>query len=143
MDRDQPYDATPESGYKLTLQRNFIIAARELWNLLFSKHGLAIWLGTSQLEKWETGISFETEEGLQGQVRVFKIYSHIRLKWKPDAWNTPGILQIRLTGNGEVTTLVIDHGEIENKDQQDQMYRHWGDVLDEISCTLLGSKSLG
>ena len=80
---------------------------KEVWNFLLSKHGLQIWLGTWKLDKWETGITFITNDGIRGEVRVFNPYSHIRLLWQRENWSNITIIEIRTVSDDERTIIHI------------------------------------
>jgi len=110
---------------------------REVWNYLFSRQGLEIWLGTWNLDKWETGITFETDQGLHGEVRVFSSYSHIRLTWKNREWENVSIFQMRTLDLHRRTEIRIHHEGLESLVQKEAMEKHWQQILEKLKASIL------
>lgn len=127
-----------ESGCQVELQRTIRLPIREVWHALLSKAGLEIWLGTSELEKWETGIKFKANNGIQGKVRVFNPYTHIRLSWQYPGWKNVSILNIRTEERekeGEVI-IRIHQEQLTDKLQEKEMMGYWTKVLNDLISLL-------
>ena len=69
---------TKDAGFQFGIRKNFPVSTEKVWDFLFSKRGLKIWLGNLKNEL-EIKKEYETENGISGLVRVFKASSHIRL----------------------------------------------------------------
>lgn len=125
-----------QSQYQLNVKRTINLPLKRVWDFLFSKKGLVIWLGTWELDKWETGITFTTNNGIKGIVRVFSPYSHIRLSWQPADWDYATILQLRLVATGDNTILLIHQDKLNDQAQLTKMERYWTNVLEELINSL-------
>ncbi len=121
---------------QIDMSQTIDLPLREVWHFLFSKQGLEIWLGTSQLDKWETGIRFNTNSGLEGVVRVFTPYSHIRLSWQLADSKIDSIVQIRAISLGDKTKIQIHQEKLSDSKQKKQMERYWIKVLEDVNSAL-------
>ena len=122
--------------YQIDLQTTVSVSVKEAWHFLFSNQGLEIWLGTSKLDKWETGIKYITRDGVNGKVRVFSPYSHIRLSWRKENWQNDSILHVRTISKDHKTIIRIHHEYLRDKKQKEDMEFHWKEVLDRLSAVL-------
>lgn len=122
--------------YQIDVQTTVNTSLKETWNFLFSNEGLEIWLGTSKLDKWETGIKYTTRDGIIGKVRVFSPYSHIRLSWRKGNWQNDSILHVRTISKDNKTIIRIHHEHFADKNLKEDMEIHWKDVLDRLSAIL-------
>lgn len=125
------------SQNQVNIECTFNHSLKQVWDFLFSKKGLVIWLGTWELDKWETGITFTTHSGTKGVVRVFSPYSHIRLSWQPTDWENATILQLRLVASGENTMIHIHQEKLNGHTQKTEMERYWTHVLEELTNSLV------
>jgi uncharacterized protein YndB with AHSA1/START domain len=82
---------TKDVGFQFGIRKTIPIPTEKVWDFLFSKHGLKIWLGNLKNEL-EIKKTFETDDGVTGLIRVFKPNSHIRLSWKPENWENMSIV---------------------------------------------------
>lgn len=129
-------DQSKERLYQIDLEDKVNKPLRDVWNYLFSKRGLEVWLETSELEKWETGINFKTKNGIQGEIRVFSPYSHIRLSWQRPDWENVSILQLRVIENNGGTEIRMHHEQLTSSAQKKEMEVHWRKILDKLNATL-------
>lgn len=127
---------TQNAGYQAGARRTFSLSLEEAWNLLISRQGLEVWLGTSHLDKWETGLDFGGEDEVHGTVRVFKVYSHIRLSWQRRDWTGPSVLQVRIIPAGKRTTISFHQEHLPDARLREEMKAHWHSVLDELGKNL-------
>jgi len=76
---------------------------------------------------------FKTKEGIEGLIRVFKPYSHIRLNWKRRDWGNMTTLQIRVIRNKDKSTISFHHEKLLNSKQRDEMKEYWNKTVNEIA----------
>lgn len=132
MPKNRTTGLTKDSGYQVGIRRTINLQVREVWKFLLSKQGMGIWLGTWEFDKWETGIEYFTKEGISGNIRVFKVFSHIRLSWRHKSWNNNTILQIRTIPHSGKTTLSFHQEKLFDARQREEMKQHWTRVLEEL-----------
>ena len=77
----KPVGLTIDAGWQFGLRKTFPYSQEYLWDFMFSDKGLKIWLGEIKNEL-EIKKSYRTKDGIEGFVRVFTPYSHIRMNWK-------------------------------------------------------------
>lgn len=126
---------TKDVGFQFGIRKSYSISLESAWDFLFSDNGINIWLGelNSELEIKE---KFKTKNGIEGFVRVFKPYSHIRLNWKMDNWTNLSTVQIRVIGTNGKTTISIHQEKLLNSDQRNEMKEYWNGIIDRISTEL-------
>jgi len=132
MSKDTAIRFTKDSGYQVGVRRTVNFPVKDVWKFLLSKKGMSIWLGTWAFDKWETGIEYLTQEGTQGLIRVFKIFSHIRLSWRRKDWIHDSILQIRTIPNAGKTIISFHQEKLLDARQRDEMKHYWTNVLEDI-----------
>src|SRR5690606_25136336 len=106
-----------------------------LWDYMFSEKGLKIWLGEIENEL-EIKKNYETKDGVEGFVRVFKPYSHIRMHWKKKKWENISTVQVRVIGNQEKATISFHQEKLLDKNQRDEMELFWNKKMSEIEKAL-------
>ena len=129
---------TKDAGFQLGIRKTFPVSTEKVWDFLFSKRGLKIWLGNLKNEL-EIKKEYETENGISGLVRVFKAYSHIRLNWKRKTWENMSTVQIRVIGNEDKTTIAIHQEKLLNAGQRNEIKGYWSKIMkaliDEMNNT--------
>jgi hypothetical protein len=126
---------TKDVGFQFGIRKTFPVSAEKAWDFLFSDSGLKIWLGKLKNEL-EIKKEYETENGITGLVRVFKPKSNIRLNWKPKNWENISIVQIRVIGNQERTTIAFHQEKLLNSDQRSEMKEYWTKIIEKIEAEI-------
>ncbi len=126
---------TKDVGFQFGIQRTFPHSFENMWNFMFSDKGLNIWLGKleNDLEIKET---YKTKDGIEGLVRVFKPYSHIRMNWKKRNWKNMSIVQVRVIKNKEKSKISFHQEKLLNAEQRTEMNEYWNEKMDEITDEL-------
>ena len=78
MLRDNQVGKTKDVEFQFGIRKTIPISTEKVWNFLFSKNGLKIWLGNLK-SGFELKKGFKTENGITGLIRFFKPNSQIRL----------------------------------------------------------------
>ncbi len=123
---------TKDVGFQFGIRKTTAISVENMWDFLFSKNGLKIWLGKLNNEL-ELKKEFETENGITGLVRVLKPNSHIRLLWKPKTWKNISTVQIRVIENKTKTTIAIHQEKLLNLEQRNEMKKHWTEIIEKLT----------
>ena len=126
---------TKDVGFQFGIRKTISVSTEKVWNFLFSKNGLKIWLGTLE-DDLELKKEFKTKNGITGFVRVFKPNSHIRLNWKPKTWGNISTVQIRVIGNNEKTTIAIHQEKLLNNEQRNEMKYYWTKVINKLTTEI-------
>ena len=126
---------TKDVGFQFGIRRTISVSSEKVWDFLFSKKGLKIWLGNFN-DELELKKELKTQNGITFFVRVFKPNSHIRLNWKPETWGNISTLQIRIIGNNEKTTIAIHQEKLLNDEQRSEMKSYWTKIIEKLRSEL-------
>ncbi len=125
-----------DGSFSIGVRRTFPVALGVAWSRIFSEEGLALWLGRLSSGAIEPESAYRTEGGISGLVRVHKPLSHVRLGWKPDAWDKDTILQLRLIPSKGGTTVSFHQERLKDSVQRELMRARWTSALDALGPLL-------
>jgi hypothetical protein len=129
----KPVGKTKDVGFQFGIQKTFSISELKAWDFMFSDKGLKIWLGPLQSE-FAHRLNFKTNTGVEGFVRVFKPYSHVRLHWKRPEWHNMSTVQVRVMGKSNGRTTISFHQEkLLDSDQREEMKKYWNHMMEQLS----------
>jgi hypothetical protein len=137
MDKTRIVGQTRDVGFEVGVRKTLPVSVGKAWEFLFSIAGLSIWLGKIPPGTFELGKSFETEEGIKGEISIMKISSHIRMKYKPKHWPNTSTLQIRVIESNGKATISFHQEKLLGTEQREEMKMHWDNVLEKITKSLL------
>lgn len=123
-EKEKRVGLTKDVGWQFGLRKTFQYSQEHLWDFLFSDKGLKIWLGELE-DELEIKQGFKTKEGIEGFIRVFKPYSHIRMKWKKQNWENTSTVQVRVMGDHEKATVSFHQEKLLDNDQREEMKLYW------------------
>jgi uncharacterized protein YndB with AHSA1/START domain len=126
---------TKDAGFQFGLRKTFHISFDEVWNFMFSLNGLKIWLGSLAIELSEKQ-DYKTKEGIEGEIRLLKVHTHIRLTWKKKGWDNVSQLQVRVMDNKGKTVISFHHDHLSDVNQRNEVRAHWNKVMEKISKEL-------
>ena len=133
--QERPVGLTKDVGWQFGLRKTFPYPQEYLWDFMFSDKGLKIWLGEFKSEL-EIKKAYKTKDGIEGLVRVFKPYSHVRMNWKRKNWDNTSIVQVRVIGNQEKATISFHQEKLSDNKQREEMKLYWNEKMKEIEDEL-------
>jgi uncharacterized protein YndB with AHSA1/START domain len=104
---ERPIGLTQDSGWQVGARKTINTPMEEVWELVFSERGMRIWLGDVEGGLDREANHFRLKDGTEGEVRVSKPHSHIRLTWKPSDWAEASTIQVRIIRKGERSTIAF------------------------------------
>lgn len=128
---------TAGAGFEIGVQRTLPIAQDRLWELLLSADGRRLWLGDISAGALEAGATYETADGIHGELRTIKPEERLRLTWHPDDWDTDSTLQVSLAcprNSVEKTVLRFHQERLADSGTREAMREHWRAVLDRLEA---------
>lgn len=131
----KPVGLTKDVGWQFGLSKTFYHSQSFLWDFMFSEQGLEIWLGKTE-EELENKKGFRTKEGIEGFVRVFNPYSHIRMNWKKPEWENISTVQVRVMGDEKKAIISFHQEKMTSSAQREEMRAYWNRKMTEIERTL-------
>lgn len=126
---------TKDVGFQFGIRKTFSVSIEYAWDFMFSEKGLNIWLGKLENEL-EIKKTYKTEEGIEGFVRVFKPFSHIRLNWKKKDWDNISTVQVRVIGSKGKSIISFHQEKLLNPEQRVEMQEYWNKKINELSNEL-------
>jgi len=111
---------TKNSDWQFGIRKTFAYAQGYLWDFMLSEKGLKIWLGNLENEL-KIKKNYKTKSGIEGLVKVFIPYSHIRMSWKKKYCGNTSIVQVRVIGNHEKPTISLHQEKLLNNKQREEM----------------------
>ena len=125
---------TASVGFQVGVRRTLPCADETLWRLLTSEAGLAICLGDPIAP--QQGASYTLADGTTGEVRIFRLGSHIRLTWQPPAWAAPATVQVRVLRAKGGATLSFHQEGLPDAATRAAMGAHWEAVIVRLAALL-------
>jgi len=125
-------DAGWQMGVRKTINREFDV----VWDFMFSNPGLKIWLGNVDAAELEVGKSMDLDNGTNGEIVVFKAFSHIRMKWKKNDWENTSRLQLRIIRSKSKTVISFAQEMMLDRSQREEMILYWKKVVADIAKVL-------
>jgi len=130
---------TKHAGYQVGARRTVDSAPDVCWRFLTSSQGVAIWLGHVELASWQVGTKYAAADGVRGEVRVFKPYSHLRITWHPVGWQRASTMQLRIIPKGSGCTIALHQEHLPGPDARAMRKQDFITMLDGIEQALARS----
>ena len=129
--REPRVGKTTDAGYQIGVRRTVPASEERVWAALLSPAGQRIWLGG--VTELEEGARFSFRNGISGQIRVHKPWSHLRLTWQPPEWEAASYVQIRVMAARSGTTLSFHQDHLRGPAERAAMKAHWEQVIERLS----------
>lgn len=136
-----PVGKTKNSGWQAGARKTFPVSPDRAWQWLVSAEGLQTWLGSGTISDLNPRSKFGLNDGTQGEIRVFKPGSHIRLTWQPKGWFKPSTIQVRVIPNGRKTTIAFHQENLPDAGTRGKRKEFFLKVLDRTGEMLAASKA--
>jgi hypothetical protein len=137
MDKEKITGLTKDSGFQLGVRKTIEGNQVDVWNFLISSQGIRLWLGPIEPERLAPRKPFSLNNGVEGEITVLKLQSHLRMKWKKKSWKNISRLQLRVIPYGRDKTTISFHQEkLSDPEQRETMKKHWKKVVSELGDKL-------
>jgi uncharacterized protein YndB with AHSA1/START domain len=123
---------TADTGFQIGVRRTLPIAVDDAWRLLTSAEGVRAWLGDAQGFALEKGAAYTTRDGAEGEVRVARPGSHLRVTRRRAGWARGSTIQVRVMPAGKKTTLSFHEEHLPGAAEREERRRHYESVLDTL-----------
>ncbi len=107
---DSPVGKTKDAGWQIGHSRTVGASVEDVWELLSSDAGVAIWLGGGVSTPLVKGQTYRTSDGTVGEVRSVRPHDRVRLTWQPRSRPDHATVQIAVTSARSGTTIRL-HAE--------------------------------
>lgn len=126
---------TATAGFQLGVQKTVRLRRDRLWQLLFSRKGLAVWLGDVQDFMAEPGKSFGGTNLPRGEVRSMKLGEMIRLSMQTVLIQHPFTFQIYLIcprNTNNKTSLRFHFEKLHSSQERELLREHAKSILEGL-----------
>lgn len=133
---DDTTGKTKDAGWEVGVRHTVGAPLPAVWDYLTGA-GLALWLGETTLDRTK-GATYETADGVRGEVRAVTERRKIRMTWRPDDWPHDTLLQVTVKEAATGTTIGFHHEELADRDERFMMLGHWKNVVAELAKAIDG-----
>lgn len=135
-DEGRPVGKTKDAGWQVGARRTFDVSADRAWEFLTSEQGLALWLGMGAGVELREGSEYKLADGTEGEVRVLKPGSHVRLTWRPPGWKRRSTIQVRVIPKGERCVIAFHQEQLPDGQARETRRAYYLQVLQDIAGKL-------
>jgi uncharacterized protein YndB with AHSA1/START domain len=133
-----PVGLTKDAGWEIGVSRTLARPAAEVWDLLTSARGSALWLGPGLEWPAARGTAYELDDGTVGEVRSFRPLERLRLTWQPPDWDHGSTVQIAIVDNGDRTRVTFHQERLADAAERERQRAHWSAAMDRVEAALSG-----
>lgn len=132
-----PTGRTKDAGWQIGVSRTVPATPQEMWDLLTSPRGLALWLGPGAEIGTERGAPWRADDGAHGEVRSHHHGDRIRLTCRPPGWDHDTTVQVALVpASGGRTSLRFHQERLADAGERARQREHWRAVMDRVEDAL-------
>ncbi len=138
-DRTKEVGKTKDAGWQIGVSKTVPYPIDQVWALLTSTKGVAIWLGAVAELETTKGAPYRTSAGVVGEVRSFLPYDRIRLTWRGHDWDHDTTVQVATVGKDDTTLLRFHQERLAGPEERKRQRVHWQTVMDAVMTALKSS----
>jgi activator of HSP90 ATPase len=86
--------------------------------------GLSYWFGRDDDATFKKGSTFQTHEGVTGQIVSFYNDGMIRMRWRSRGWDFDSTLQVRIIPSKEKSIISFHHEKLQSGQQREELKKH-------------------
>ncbi len=131
-----PTGKTKDAGWQIGVSTTLDHSIDDVWKLLASDEGVGIWLGDGVSLDGSAGQTYETVDGIVGEVRSYHVKNRIRLTWQPKDWTHDTTVQLAVTAKDAKTTLRLHQERLDSSAEREQQRSHWKNIAEQLSARL-------
>lgn len=121
--------------WSLTASKTFEGDHKKLWDFIFSKNGLPLWLQPLDDVELTPKQPYENHLGVFGEVRTIQEYKSLRMTWKDPEWRKHSVLQLWCIARPKGKAIaVFAHDSLPTSRVQEEMRKHWKESLEKIAA---------
>jgi activator of HSP90 ATPase len=125
---------TLKGTYTTTATKSVTAKTKDIFNLLISEEGQALWLNPLSPVIIQVKENFECEGGIFGEFRTVSSNKQIRMTWINEDWPQKSTVQLNLyTKPKNKCMIVINHIDLPTLKAKTQMHTHWRNAVDQVA----------
>jgi uncharacterized protein YndB with AHSA1/START domain len=122
---------TADVGFEIGVTKTFPVSPKEAWELLTSEKGAEIWLGRVKGIGFRVKEKFQTEEGIEGEIRTLDRGRKLRLKLGTTT------VQLYVLPTGEKTSIHFHQEKLKSMKEREAQRKHWQNILTGLEKKLV------
>jgi uncharacterized protein YndB with AHSA1/START domain len=133
---ERPTGLTQDAGWEIGVSKTLPIPVSAVWDFITCPEGVALWLGKGAQLPTEKGESYETGDGIAGELRSYRPGDRVRLTYGATT------LQVAVSasasasgagaGAGEKTVLRFHQEHLANAVERERQRAHWKAVMADV-----------
>lgn len=131
MSEQSELNASHSSPATVVVSRTLACPVKRVWKELMTPAGAEALLGPGA-EFGEKGHTWQSADGRTGVVRTLHPMEELRFSFRKDDQSNPSIVRIDLSPDGESTTLVVTHSNLDEDIDQEWVTQRWQAALERI-----------
>jgi uncharacterized protein YndB with AHSA1/START domain len=135
--KETPVGLTKDVGFQIGVRRTLPICQRDAWQLLTSQRGLSIWLGEVSKLNIAKGSKYQLPDGTEGEIRVYKQNSHLRITWHPPVWQRSSTIQLRVIPKGDRTVVAFHQEHLPGVQEREERRVFFAGVIERLEGIIL------
>lgn len=126
---------TADGGFQIGVRKTIPVDPAEAWRRLVSPQGVRAWLGNGTLPL-EAKSTYRTRDGAEGEMRVVKPGAQLRLTYRPEGWDSPSTIQVRILPAATGTTVSFHEERLPAAAERERRKAHFAAALDMLASLL-------
>ncbi|MEV8094036.1 SRPBCC domain-containing protein [Kitasatospora sp. NPDC085879] len=128
-----PTGLTRDTGWQIGVSRTLPLPPEELWRLVTSPEGTALWLGEGAHPLGGPGTGYATADGTTGEVRSHHPGSRLRLTWRPPGRAADTVLQLTVSPVPRGAVLRFHQEWLVDAEERERQRAHWAAVIGALA----------
>ncbi|MEU0938359.1 MULTISPECIES: SRPBCC domain-containing protein [unclassified Embleya] len=128
---------TQDAGYQIGVSKTLPYPVEQVWELITSAAGLALWLGEDVDLTPTRGAPYRTADGSTGEVRGWRETDRIRVTSRVPDWDHDTTVQVAMSASGPGRTVLRFHQEwLSDAGERARQRTHWQGVMAAVERAL-------
>ncbi|MFF7247402.1 SRPBCC domain-containing protein [Embleya sp. NPDC008237] len=128
---------TQDAGYQIGVSKTLPYPVEQVWELITSAAGLALWLGEDVDLTPTRGAPYTTADGGTGEVRGWRELDRVRVTSRLPGWDHDTTVQVTTGASGPGRTVLRFHQEwLADPGERARQRTHWQGVMAAVERAL-------
>ncbi|MCH0541826.1 SRPBCC domain-containing protein [Streptomyces sp. MUM 203J] len=128
-----PTGLTRDAGWQIGVSRTLPLPVGAVWAFVAGPEGTALWLGTDRPLPVERGASYETADGVRGEIRSHRPGDRVRLTYG----DTTVQVAVSPAADPGRAVLRFHQEHLASAEERERRRDHWRAVMDRVEAALL------
>ncbi|MCX4818655.1 SRPBCC domain-containing protein [Streptomyces sp. NBC_01142] len=117
---------TQDAGWEIGVSKTLPLPASAVWEFIASPEGVVLWLGEGARLPTVKGESYETRDGVTGEVRSYRPGDRVRLTYGTST------VQVAVSAAKDKSVLRFHQEHLADAAERERQRAHWKAVMAEV-----------